>query len=811
MPVCPAVVRHCANYDRVFREFERRQCGLRRGLVQMTGRDEVSGDEMEGTVLLSDTGACGTIVRGMEQTNDYNEAGGGVGDGGGGGLGNAGAGTAGDLCVVRPALTVSQRARDYHYQPQDKPGFVKTVQKKVRDSCACSGRCVKTVITSKLPILTWLPSYNLRQSLLGDIIAGVTVAIMHIPQGMAYALLAGLPPITGLYMAFFPLLVYSVLGTSRHCSMGTFAVVCLMTRKVVEELATAPDVPPTAAFSIGDGGLMDNTTAAAVTYTPVQVAAAVALMIGIVQVVLGLLQLGSLCVFLSDMLVSGFTTGAAVHVMTSQIKYLFGLQVQRYNGPLKIIYTYKDIISQLLHANPAAMVISGLTIATLAFNNEVLKPWVRTKTKIPVPIELLVVIGGTVASYFGHLNDNYNIRIVGEIPTGIPAPTPPPFELLPKVVVDSIVISIVAYTVSYSMSKIFAKKHNYQVDATQELYALGISNVFGSFFGCGPIAASLSRSLIQEAVGGATQITSFICCGLIVLVLLFIGPVFETLPNCVLSSIIVVALKGMFLQVHELKRIWKVSRMDASIWLSSFLGVVIIDIDYGLLIGIIVSLVVLLCRSQQPKTARFGHIANTDLYLDVTKYSSAVEIPSVSIFHFGGPVHFANTEYFRTQLETITGLNPSIMSHKKKMLEKEQTPEQDDTQQSNKEVNGSVASEGHEKEPNKLVMLFKNKRNGKKPKDLTISMPEIKHIIIEMSSVSYIDSSAGKLLVQLYKDYNAAGISFSLAASSENVLDSLEECEATKVIPSENIFHSTHDAVTILTCMDSSATNSTKL
>ncbi|XP_063865117.1 prestin-like isoform X3 [Scylla paramamosain] len=769
--------------------------------------------DLWGRLSCSETGACGTIVRGMEQTNDYNEAGGGVGDGEDRGVGNAGAGSAGDFCVVRPALTVSQRARDYHYQPQDKPGFAKTVQKKVRDSCVCSGSCLKTAITSKLPILTWLPTYNPRQSLLGDIIAGVTVAIMHIPQGMAYALLAGLPPITGLYMAFFPLLVYSILGTSRHCSMGTFAVVCLMTRKVVEEMATAPDKHPTAASSVGD--LIDNTTAAAnpLTYTPVQVSAAVALMIGIVQVILGLLQLGSLCVFLSDMLVSGFTTGAAVHVMTSQIKYLFGLKVQGYNGPLKIIYTYKDIISQVLHANPAAMVISGLTIATLAFNNEVLKPWVRTKTKIPVPIELLVVIGGTVASYFGHLNDNYNIRIVGEIPTGIPSPTLPPFELLPRMVVDSIVISIVAYTVSYSMSKIFAKRHNYQVDATQELYALGLSNVFGSFFGCGPIAASLSRSLIQEAVGGVTQITSFICCGIIVLVLLFIGPVFETLPNCVLSSIIVVALKGMFLQVNDLKRIWKVSRMDATIWLSSFLGVVIIDIDYGLLIGIIVSLLVLLCRSQQPKTARFGHIANTDLYLDVAKYSSAVEIPSVSIFHFGGPVHFANIEYFRTQLETVTGLNPSIISDKKNILEKAQTSE-DDTHQPNMEANGSVTSEGHEKEPNKLVMLFKNMKNGKKPKDLTISIPETKHIIIEMSSVSYIDSSAGKLLIQLYKDYNAAGISFSLAASSENVLDTLEECEATKVIPPEHIFHSTHDAVTILTSMDSSATaggNSTKL
>lgn len=156
------------------------------------------------------------------------------------------------------------------------------------------------------------------------------------------------------------------------------------------------------------------------------------------------------------------------------------------------------------------------------------------------------------------------------------------------------------------MAKIFAKKHNYEVDAAQELYSQSASNVFGSFFGCAPIAASLSRSLIQEAVGGVTQITSLISCSLLLLVLLFVGPVFEKLPNCVLSSIIVVALKGMFLQVNDLRKVWAISRADASIWIAAFLGVVIIDIDYGLMIGVLMSLVVLLFRGQKPSTAILG-------------------------------------------------------------------------------------------------------------------------------------------------------------------------------------------------------------
>lgn len=715
--------------------------------------------------------------------------------GGGGGGGGPAAGC--EVCVVRPTLNVTQRSKNYHYLPQHKPGVVETLHTKVTQCCACSGACVKSAITSRLPILSWLPSYNPRTDLLGDIISGLTVAIMHIPQGMAYALLAGLPPITGMYMAFFPVLIYAFFGTSRHCSMGTFAVVCLMTGKVVGDLATDPsDGAISSAGSITDDIPIENTSV----YSPNQVAAAVALMNGIVEVILGVLQLGSLCVFLSDMLVSGFTTGAAVHVLTSQIKYLFGIQVQRYSGPFKIIYTYRDVISQLFTSNPAAMVISGLTISVLAFNNEIIKPWFRTKTKIPIPIELIVVILGTVASYFGNLHGNYDIRIVGEIPTGLPEPTPPPFELLPAVAIDSFVISIVAYTVSFSMAKIFAKRQKYNVDATQELYALGLSNVCGSFFGCAPVAASLSRSLIQEAVGGVTQITSFVCCSILLFVLLFVGPVFETLPNCVLSSIIVVALKGMFLQFGDLKKIWAVSRADAMIWITSFLGVVIIDIDYGLLMGIIASLLVLLGRSQQPKTARLGHVPNTDLYLDVSKYSAAVEIPSVSIFQFCGPLHFANSEYFRQQLINVTGLEPSAIAATKSLIQKQQLPEPDLTTQPCKEINGSATVEVTE-ETNKIVKFIK-KISAKKSKNVTLDVPEVQWLVIEMSGVSYTDSSGGNLLAQLHKEYKEAGITLCLAALSENVLETLEECGTVKTIPPELIFHSTHDAVMVLTHPD---------
>ncbi|XP_053687537.1 sulfate transporter-like [Sabethes cyaneus] len=512
----------------------------------------------------------------------------------------------------------------------------------------------RSCVTSVLPIFAWLSEYSWKRDFVSDLISGCTVAVMHIPQGMAYALLANVPPITGIYMAFFPVLVYFFLGTSRHNSMGTFAVVTIMVGKTV--LAYS-DVGTLSKSAAENGTLVEPTGADAAVRGPIEVAATVCLAVGLLQLIMYVCRLGVISFLLSDTLVSGFTTGAAIHVITSQIKDLLGLSLPPTGGNFKIINTYIAIFSEIANINQTAILVSATTIVLLVINNEFLKPKVAKRSKIPIPIELMAVITGTLLSRYLHLNEQYAIKTIGHIPTGFPAPSLPDLNLLRSVLLDSFTIAMVAYVVSVSMGLIFAQKQNYEINFNQELLAMGVSNVFGSFFTCMPFSASLSRSMIQYTVGGKTQIASVVSCAILAVVLLWVGPFFEPLPRCVLAGIIVVSLKGLLMQVTQVMDFWRLSRVDAVVWLVTFLTVVLVAIDIGLLVGIVLSICCIFFRGMKPYTCLLGNVPNTDLYLDVNRYKATIELPNMKIFHFCGSLNFATRAGFKTSLCQALNLN----------------------------------------------------------------------------------------------------------------------------------------------------------
>ncbi|XP_077264731.1 prestin isoform X3 [Temnothorax americanus] len=555
--------------------------------------------------------------------------------------------TAPELMVRRPV-----------YQQDELNHLCKYVKPKriLRNEISKRCKSIKPVALLKktIPLTDWLFSYDWKNNILGDIVAGITVAVMHIPQGMAYAILGNVPPIVGIYMAFFPVLVYFLLSTSRHNSMGTFALVCMMTGKVVTTYSS-PAVS-TNNTSAENGTLISDVNHQ---YSPVEVATVVTFTVAVIQLGMYVLRLGIISSLLADSLVSGFTTAAAIHVFTSQIKDLFGLNnLPQRNGAFKLILTYVDILNSMNNVNITAVILSCITILSLIFNNEVLKPRVSKLCPFPIPIEMLVVVIGTVVSMQMNLADTYNVIIVGDIPVGFPVPSVPPLSLIPSILVDSFVITMVAYTISISMALIFAQKMDYEIDSNQELVAQGLGNLVGSFFSCMPITASLSRSMVQQTVGGHTQLASLISCGILVCVLLWIGPFFQPLPRCVLASIIVVALKGMLMKVTEFMQFWRLDKTDAAIWAITFVVVILFDIEYGLLVGVLVCIGRLLVLAMRPYTCKLALAPGTELYLDTKRYKGTVEIPGIRIFHYSGSLNFASKQYFREEVYKIAELIP---------------------------------------------------------------------------------------------------------------------------------------------------------
>ncbi|KAM7299325.1 hypothetical protein ISCGN_019892, partial [Ixodes scapularis] len=551
-------------------------------------------------------------------------------------------------------------------------------------------------------------------------------------QGLGYTLLASVPPVFALYNAMFPMMIYIILGTVRQASVGADAIMSMMTGGVVRGLVSQEYVTQHAMVAI------HNATSDG-PYTVTQVTSALCFTIGIIQLVFSFLSLGQLNVFLSEQMVNGFATGVAVQVVISQLGSIFGNHVPHISGMFTIYKTLYAFFANIHEVAWQTTLVAFVAIAVIMTVKLLIDPPFVRKLGIPIPIELMVVVFFTLGSHYLNLRVNYGVDVVGTIPEKLPEPTLPSFNptLIASILPESFALAIVSFAITLSLGRIFGQKHGYQVDANQEFLALGASHVFSSFFSCFPIAASVPRSAVQEGAGGKTQIVSVVNIIIIIFMVLFLGHYLEELPICVLAAIIVTSLKKIVMQVQDFKRYWKISKIDGQVWMVSFGATVIFDVITGLAIGVGFSLLTLIYKIQRPKTFLLGSVDNTEFFVPIKKYQMVHEVPKIKIFHFGGPIHFANTEYFKEQLNKRVGFTVRDILKARKRAQKgslsnlvNPSPMIGDSKATS--MNGSVGND-----------LCSLKSSSPCIAEM-VALPT--HVILDFSRVSFMDGSSIALM-----------------------------------------------------------------
>uniref|UniRef100_A0A8C6XUZ3 Solute carrier family 26 member 5 n=1 Tax=Naja naja TaxID=35670 RepID=A0A8C6XUZ3_NAJNA len=619
--------------------------------------------------------------------------------------------------------------RILHEQLHTKDKTTRSLHQKIAHALRCSSKKAQSALYGFFPILTWLPQYPVKEYLMGDLISGISTGVMQLPQGLAYASLAAVPPVFGLYSSFYPVFLYTFFGTSRHISIGTFAVISLMIGGVA--VRQAPDEY----FEVTGTNSTNGTDARDA--MRVKVAVAVTLLSGIIQLCLGLLRFGFVAIYLTEPLVRGFTTAAAVHVFTSQLKYLLGINIKRFSGPLSVLYSLVAVFSNITKTNTATLVV-GLICIVLLLSGKEINDRFKKKLVVPIPLEIIVVVISTGVSAGMNLSKTYDVDIVGNIPSGLIPPQIPDVSLIADVFVDAIAIALVGFSMTISMAKIFALKHGYTVDGNQELIALGICNSTGSFFQTFAITCSMSRSLVQEGTGGKTQIAGTLSSIMVFLVIIAIGYLFAPLPQTVLAAIVMVNLKGMFKQFGDIVHLWRTSKIELAIWIVAFLASVFLGLDYGLLTSITFAVITIVYRTQSPQYRILGPINNSDIYCDVELYEEVKEYPGIKIFQANAPLYFANSELFTSALKRKTGVDPRQILAAKKKAQKRHAKEL-------KRLN-----EQQKKAVLKMVILSGEATpQDSSPAELEHFMlpgSNVHSIILDFSPVNFVDSVGAKAL-----------------------------------------------------------------
>lgn len=493
-------------------------------------------------------------------------------------------------------------------------------------------------LSRRLPFLRWLRHYR-RADLPSDLVAGVVTAIMLVPQSMAYAQLAGLPPQVGLYASVAPLIVYALLGTSGQLSVGPVAITSLLVLSGVGALAE----PGSPRF--------------------IQLTLILALIVGVIKLLLGIFRLGVMLNFISHPVLTAFTSASALIIAAGQLKYLLGYPI----GGEHLYAILSHAIAGLGQTNLTTLAIGLVSIALLLFFRWGLRPLLRRLGLSPLVVTLIVsgaplvtVLLGTLATWALRLDRTAGVAVVGAIPSGLspftwPMPTLADVRALLPAAMAIVLVSVVE---SIAVAKALASKRRQAIDPDQELIALGAANLAAGLFSGYPVTGGFARSVVNFQAGAVTGLASLVTASGIALILLFFTPLFYYLPQAVLAATVIVAVFGL-VDVKEPQHIWHVNRSDAVTWGVTFGAVLLLGIETGIFLGVGASLLLYLWRTSRPHIAIVGRLGESEVYRNVLRHQVQTW-PQVVAVRVDESLYFANTRYLEETLLRIVAERPEV-------------------------------------------------------------------------------------------------------------------------------------------------------
>ncbi|KAJ0815883.1 putative SLC26A/SulP transporter, STAS domain, sulfate anion transporter, STAS domain superfamily [Helianthus annuus] len=484
----------------------------------------------------------------------------------------------------------------------------------------------KKAVQYFVPIFEWLPKYTWKL-FMRDLLAGITIASLAIPQGISYAKLANIPPIIGLYSSFVPPLIYAVFGSSKHIAVGTVAACSLIIADTIETKVNPIEQPDLYLNLVFTATLVS----------------------GVTQLILGVFRLGILVDFLSHSTIIGFMGGTATLICLQQLKGILGLK--HFTTHTDMVSVIRAIFKNKREIRWESAVVGVIFLVFLQFTRFVKqkKPKLFWVSAIG---PMVVVTSGCIFAYLAHA-EKHGIAIVGDLKKGINPSSLKNLNFDPKYISAPIqaglITAVIALAEGIAIGRSFAIMENEQIDGNKEMIAFGLMNIVGSFTSCYLTTGPFSKSAVNYNAGCKTQMTNVVMSMCMMLTLLFLAPLFSYTPLVALSAIIMSAMLGL-IEYEKAYHLYKTDKFDFSICMVAFFGVAFISMDVGLMLSVGLALLRALLYVARPPSSKLGKIPDTSVYRDVEQYPGAIDIPKTLILQLGSPIYFANSGYLRERI-----------------------------------------------------------------------------------------------------------------------------------------------------------------